>query len=136
MLIRIEKHPICLHQLHHNDDKFTIFSCVCFSHSSFNPIWFIFLPITGKKGHCTTNNFDVYFYVHTALFILQGLISSILPPCEASKTLSSKFPRHFWLSFNKNYFLNLMRWIRPRMCVKYFLSFPQKHLSPEKTETN
>ena len=26
--------------------------------------------------------------------------------------------------------------IGPRICVKYFLSFPQKNLSPEKTETN
>ena len=24
----------------------------------------------------------------------------------------------------------------PGMCVKYFLSFPEKNLSPEKTETN
>ena len=30
------------------------------------------------------------------------------------------------------YFLTL--W--PGICVKYFLSFPQKNLSPEKTETN
>ena len=26
--------------------------------------------------------------------------------------------------------------LRPRIGVKYFLSFPQKNLSPEKTETN
>ena len=26
--------------------------------------------------------------------------------------------------------------IRSGICVKYFLSFPQKNLSPEKTETN
>ena len=26
--------------------------------------------------------------------------------------------------------------LRPRICVKYFLSFPQKNLSPEKTEKN
>ena len=25
---------------------------------------------------------------------------------------------------------------RPGICVKYFLAFPQKNLSPEKTETN
>ena len=25
---------------------------------------------------------------------------------------------------------------RPGICVEYFLSFPQKNLSPEKTETN
>ena len=25
---------------------------------------------------------------------------------------------------------------RPRICIKYFLSFPQKNLSQEKTETN
>ena len=27
-------------------------------------------------------------------------------------------------------------YLRPRICVKYFLLFPQKNLSPEKTETN
>ena len=26
--------------------------------------------------------------------------------------------------------------LRPGICVKYFLLFPQKNLSPEKTETN
>ena len=26
--------------------------------------------------------------------------------------------------------------LRPGICVKYFLSFPQKNLSPEKTATN
>ena len=26
--------------------------------------------------------------------------------------------------------------VRPRICVNHFLSFPQKNLSPEKTETN
>ena len=33
-------------------------------------------------------------------------------------------------------FASFQERLRPRICVKYFLSFPQKNLSPEKTETN
>ena len=31
---------------------------------------------------------------------------------------------------------SVVEWHRPGICVKYLLSFPQKNLSPEKTETN
>ena len=49
------------------------------------------------------------------------------------RVIDNKIVRRWGISI----FLNIFFFsVRPGICVKYFLSFPQKNLSPEKTETN
>ena len=69
----------------------------------------------------------------TGVYIEKIRLPSNKPEIYLSK--QNGMERYFEI-FIKYCFFEFRVHLRPGICVNYFLSFPQKKLSPEKTETN
>ena len=78
--------------------------------------------------------------------IMQGGLDQVqsIPPWTMTGKISLLFQKKYllevtWLAFYKQCFGEFSFGVDshgPGVCVKYFLSFPPKNLSPEKTKTN